>query len=158
MSMDEVARYHSAASDSTGFLPQAMCPISRFIRVIPIFVLSLITGCGSWSNPIDRISPHRIDIQQGNAITQDMLDKLKPGMTPSQVRFILGTPLVVDPFHKNRWDYVYRHERGGKMTEQRRITVIFEDERLKSLEGDVTAAGTKPVPAQAQGKQEEEKK
>jgi outer membrane protein assembly factor BamE len=44
-----------------------------------------------------------------------MLDKLKPGMTPAQVRFILGTPLVVDPFHKDRWDYVYRLERGGKL-------------------------------------------
>lgn len=111
-------------------------------------MLFVLSGCGGWSNPIDRISPHRIEIQQGNAITQEMLDKLKPGMTPSQVRFILGTPLVVDPFHKNRWDYVHRLERGGKLTEQRRITVIFENERLKALEGDVTAAAAKPQPRQ----------
>lgn len=156
--MDEVARYHSAASDPTGFLLQAMRLIIRFIRLFPFFALFLITGCGSWSNPIDRISPHRIEIQQGNAITQEMLDKLKPGMTPSQVRFILGTPLVVDPFHKSRWDYVYRLVRGGKVAEQRRVTVIFEDDKLKALEGDVTAAGTKSAPLQAQGKQEEEKK
>lgn len=156
--MDEVARYHSAASDSTGFLPLAMRFISRPLQLVCLFTLFLMTGCGSWSNPIDRISPHRIEIQQGNAITQDMLDKLKPGMTPSQVRFILGTPLVVDPFHKNRWDYVYRLVRSGKVAEQRRITVIFEDEKLKALEGDVAAAGTKSAPVQAQGKQEEEKK
>jgi outer membrane protein assembly factor BamE len=156
--MDEVARYHSAASDSTGSRPPAMRFISRSLQLVSLFTLFLMTGCGSWSNPIDRISPHRIEIQQGNAITQDMLDKLKPGMTPSQVRFILGTPLVVDPFHKNRWDYVYRLVRGGKVAEQRRITVIFEDDKLKALEGDVTAAGTKSAPVQAQGKQEEEKK
>lgn len=156
--MDEVARYHSAASDPTGFPPQAMRLIPRFIRIFPFFALFLITGCGSWSNPIDRISPHRIEIQQGNAITQEMLDKLKPGMTPSQVRFILGTPLVVDPFHKNRWDYVYRLVRGGKVAEQRRITVIFEDDKLKALEGDVTAAVVKSSPIPSQGKSEEEKK
>ncbi len=121
-------------------------------------MLLLMTGCGSWSNPIDRISPHRIEIQQGNALTQDMLDKLKPGMTPSQVRFILGTPLVVDPFHKNRWDYVYRLERSGKVAEQRRVTVIFEDDRLKALEGDVAAAGAKQATGQPQGKPEEGKK
>jgi outer membrane protein assembly factor BamE len=103
-------------------------------------MLLLITGCGSWSNPIDRISPHRIEIQQGNALTQDMLDKLKPGMTP---------------FHKNRWDYVYRLERSGKVAEQRRVTVIFEDDRLKALEGDVAAAGAKQATGQAQGKPEE---
>ena len=73
----------------------------------------------------------------------EMLNKLKPGMTPSQVRFILGTPLIVDPFRANRWDYVYRHEKGGKLLESRRITVIFEDERLKALEGDVVAAAVK---------------
>jgi outer membrane protein assembly factor BamE len=99
-------------------------------------------GCGGWSNPIDKLSPYKIDIQQGNAIDQERLDKLKSGMTPSQVRFILGTPLVEDPFHPERWDYVYRYLKGGKLTEQRRITVIFEDEKLKRIEGDVVAAGT----------------
>ena len=102
----------------------------------------LLTGCGGWSNPIDKLSPYKIDVQQGNAISQERLDKLKPGMTPSQVRFILGTPLVEDPFHPNRWDYVYRYQKGGKLTEQRRITVIFENEQLKGIEGDVVAAGT----------------
>jgi len=161
MSRDEVARYHSAAPDSTGFLPQAMHSSSRSIRLFPLLALFLVSGCGSWSNPIDRISPHRVDIQQGNAINQEMLDKLKPGMSPSQVRFILGTPLVVDPFHKNRWDYVYRLERGGKVIEQRRVTVIFEDDKLKALEGNVVAAGAKPAPGQEHppvAKQEEEKK
>lgn len=134
--------------------------IPWFARPAPIIALLLLAGCGSWSNPIDRLSPHRIDIQQGNAITQDMLDRLKPGMTPSQVRFILGTPLVVDPFRKDRWDYVYRLERGGKLMEARKVTVIFENDRLKGLEGDVKAAEAELAaqPAPDAAKQEEKTK
>lgn len=108
------------------------------------FILALLAGCGSWSNPVDRIKPHKIDIPQGNVMTQDMLDKLKPGMTRSQVRFILGTPLIVDPFRANRWDYVFRLEKEGKLIETRRVAVIFEDDRLKALQGDVL-----PRPADA---------
>jgi len=108
----------------------------------------LLAGCGSWSNPIDKLSPYKIDIQQGNAITQEMLDKLKPGMTPAQVRFILGSPLVEDPFHPNRWDYVYRYQKAGKLSEQRRVTVVFENGKLKGFEGDVVAAGQPAAAAQ----------
>ncbi|MEW5786263.1 MAG: outer membrane protein assembly factor BamE [Pseudomonadota bacterium] len=121
-------------------------------------VLAVLGGCGGWTNPVNKISPYRIDIQQGNAITQEMLDKLKPGMTPSQVRFILGTPLVVDPFRKDRWDYVYRLEKGGRLVEHRRIAVIFENDRLKGLEGDVTAAAAKPEVSPEPAKQAEEAK
>lgn len=120
--------------------------------VLPLLFL-LLAGCSSWSNPIDKISPYRIDIQQGNAVSQEMLDKLKPGMTPAQVRFILGSPLVEDPFHPNRWDYVYRYLKAGKLTEQRRITVVFEDGRLKGVEGDVVAAG-QPAVVQPQARPE----
>jgi outer membrane protein assembly factor BamE len=132
--------------------------LTRLVTFLPLLLLVLIPGCGSWSNPIDRISPHRIDIQQGNVLSQDMLDKLKPGMTPAQVRFILGTPLVVDPFHKDRWDYIYRLERGGKVLEHRRVTVIFENDRLKGLEGDVVAAKPAAEQPAAATKQEEAKK
>ncbi len=126
------------------------------MRFAYVLLPLLLTGCGSWSHPIDRISPYRIDIQQGNVITQDMLAKLKPGMTQSQVRFVLGTPLVVDPFHNNRWDYVYRYVKSGTLTEQRRITVVFENDLLKGIEGDVVPAGPKQAskpesPPQSQG-------
>lgn len=104
--------------------------------VLPLLIL---TGCG-WTNAIQRLGAHKIDIQQGNQVTSEMLAKLKPGMTPSQVRFVLGTPLLVDPFHANRWDYVYRLERAGKLLEQRRIVVVFENESLKGIEGDVTSS------------------
>jgi outer membrane protein assembly factor BamE len=108
------------------------------------FVATLVAGCSSSSNSIERsldsVALYKADIQQGNAISQDMLAKLKPGMTPSQVRFVLGTPLLVDPFHNNRWDYVYRLVQGGKLVEHRRITVVFENDKLKAIEGDVVAA------------------
>ncbi|MCU0841288.1 MAG: outer membrane protein assembly factor BamE [Thiobacillaceae bacterium] len=99
----------------------------------------LLAGC-SIKNPLDMLSPYKIDIQQGNQVTQEMLKQLKPGMTPSQVRFILGTPLIVDPFRKDRWDYVLRVEKAGKVVEARRITAVFQDEKLKGIEGDVTPA------------------
>ena len=93
----------------------------RFLRYLP--VLLPLAACSNVQMPdvASAITPYRIDIRQGNYITQEMVAQLKPGMTRDQVRFILGTPLVVDPFHKNRWDYVHRLERGGKLTEQRRI-------------------------------------
>lgn len=122
------------------------------MRLFFWFLLILLSGCSSWSNPIDRIKPHKIDIPQGNALNQEMLDKLRPGMTQSQVRFILGTPLLVDPFHNNRWNYVYRLEKEGRLVENRRVTVVFENERLKELQGDVVAAPTKPVPQEGEKK------
>jgi outer membrane protein assembly factor BamE len=86
------------------------------------------------------ITPHKIDIQQGNVVTQDMVAKLKPGMSKSQVRFALGTPLVLDPFHDNRWDYVYVQQKRGRVIEQRRIVVLFADDKLLRIEGDVVPA------------------
>ncbi len=105
-----------------------------------LLLLLLLSGC-SWKSPLEVVTPHKIDIQQGNVVTQEMIDKLKPGMTPSQVRFVLGTPLVVDPFRTDRWDYVYRLEQKGRLVETRRITVVFEDDRLKGIEGNVMPAG-----------------
>jgi outer membrane protein assembly factor BamE len=111
-------------------------PMKRFRAVVPI-VASLV-GC-QHVPALPTLTPYRMDIQQGNVVTQDMVAKLKPGMTPSQVRFILGTPLVVDAFHKDRWDYVYRLEKRGTLQEHRRIVVVFKDDKLARIEGDVVA-------------------
>src|SRR5262245_9931596 len=83
------------------------------------------------------LAPYRAEVQQGNVVTQDMIAKLQPGMTRSQVRFALGTPLVVDPFRQDRWDYVYLLMRQGEVKERRRIVVVFKDDKLVGLEGDV---------------------
>jgi outer membrane protein assembly factor BamE (lipoprotein component of BamABCDE complex) len=95
------------------------------------------------------ISPYRIDIQQGNVVTQEMVSKLKVGMTRSQVRFVLGSPLVTDMFHGDRWDYVYTMQKQGKAEERRRLTVIFDGDKLATLEGDVVLSDNalEPPPA-----------
>ncbi len=83
-------------------------------------------------------SLHRIDIQQGNLVTQEMLDQLQLKMPAHKVRFIMGTPLIMDTFHKNRWDYVYIIQPAYKKPQQRRLTLLFdENQRLKKIEGNV---------------------
>jgi outer membrane protein assembly factor BamE len=79
---------------------------------------------------------HKFDIQQGNVITQDMIDQLKPGMTKSQVRFVMGTPLIADTFNQNRWDYFYSlHQADGKEVRER-VAIFFENDLLVGLRGD----------------------
>jgi outer membrane protein assembly factor BamE len=116
------------------------------LRSVPLIVF-FVAGCQQLP-VLPTLTPYRMDIQQGNVVTQEMLSKLKPGMTPSQVRFILGTPLVVDAFHKDRWDYVYRYTKAGTVQEHRRIVVIFQDQKLAHIEGDV-------IPAQQAGTTED---
>jgi outer membrane protein assembly factor BamE len=80
---------------------------------------------------------YRMDIQQGNVVNDEMLGKLRPGMSRDQVRYVLGTPLVDDPFHSDRWDYVYSFKAGGsKSTEQSRLTVYFSNNRAQRFEKD----------------------
>jgi outer membrane protein assembly factor BamE len=104
--------------------------------LISVLFLSL-AGCSSVN-----IGPHRIDVQQGNALDQESVARLKPGLSRSQVRFLLGTPLVVDPFRTDRWDYVYRYYKAGKLAEQKRITLYFDGDTLARMEGDVPPAAT----------------
>ena len=112
------------------------------IRLIPmkkiLIITLLLAGCGKVPM-LPTLQPHKIDIQQGNYVTQDMLAKLKPGMTRSQVRFALGTPLIVDPFRTDRWDYVYMLRKQGSLVEQRNVTVVFKGELLDRIDADVVA-------------------
>ncbi|MCO7515464.1 outer membrane protein assembly factor BamE [Pseudomonas guariconensis] len=80
---------------------------------------------------------YKIDIQQGNVVTQDMIDQLRPGMTRRQVRFIMGNPLIQDTFNTNRWDYLYSLQPGGGQRQQERMSIFFNDsDQLVSLSGD----------------------
>jgi outer membrane protein assembly factor BamE len=98
------------------------------------------------------LSVYRVDVPQGNVVTQEMLDLLKPGMTPNQVRFVLGTPLVTDPFHKERWDYFYSLRRGDALTaEMRRVTVYFNNDQLARIEGDVQPRSLRTPADEASG-------
>lgn len=103
------------------------------------FLIAIFSGCSS----VPRIiSEYKIDIQQGNVLTQEMVSQLKPGLTKDQVRFILGTPVLMDMFHANRWDYVYRFQKGGASTvEMRKFSTFFDESgRLARVSGDVMAA------------------
>jgi outer membrane protein assembly factor BamE len=80
-------------------------------------------------------SVHKIDIQQGNVITQEMFEKLKIGMEKQQVERVFGTPLIVDPFHRNRWDYVYIFRAGNTDEKQSAyLSLYFEDNRLSKID------------------------
>lgn len=80
---------------------------------------------------------HKVDIQQGNVVTQDMIDQLRPGMTRRQVRFIMGNPLITDTFHANRWDYLYSIQPGGAQRQQERVSLVFDaNDQLSGLTGD----------------------
>ncbi len=97
----------------------------------------LLAGC-SGVPVLPGFTPYRMEVQQGNYVDQDMVSRLKTGMTRDQVRFILGTPLVADLFHGNRWDYVFMREpEGGGPLQQRRLSLFFEQGRLARVDGDV---------------------
>jgi outer membrane protein assembly factor BamE len=80
---------------------------------------------------------YRQDISQGNEITPEMLLEISPGMNKSQVRFYLGTPLIQDSFHKNRWDYIYVVRKEGKFIESRHLILTFKKDKLVNLKGDL---------------------
>lgn len=99
----------------------------------------LLTACGT---AIPKVKPYKMEIQQGNVVTSKMLLQLKPGMTKSQVRYIMGTPLIEDSFHTNRWDYFYQMRQSGKITKERRIYLTFKNSLLDKVSGDVVAQGS----------------
>jgi outer membrane protein assembly factor BamE len=115
--------------------------------LISLTVLSTLTlaGCGSMGGLGDAIPEalddwslmYRPNIQQGNVVTQEMMDKLELGMDKRQVRYALGTPMLVDVFHQDRWDYVYTFGRGSTPREFKRTALFFEADRLVRIEGEL---------------------
>jgi len=109
------------------------------MRFILIFIsLCLLCACSrSYDGGFNAPLLHKIDIQQGNVVDQEMLDQLKPGMDKKQVKFIMGTPVLIDPFHNERWEYIYSFQEGGTVREQRHITLHFENDKLAYISGDI---------------------
>ncbi len=106
--------------------------------VVFIFIALMLTACSrSYDGGYNLPLLYKIDIQQGNVIEQEMIDKLKPGMDKNQVKFIMGTPVLIDPFHNDRWEYIYSFQKGGNVREQRHITLHFEEEKLAYISGDI---------------------
>jgi outer membrane protein assembly factor BamE len=79
---------------------------------------------------------YRVDVPQGNYIEQDRVDLLRIDMTREQVRYVLGTPITIDPFNKNRWNYIFLIQEGWKDPVQKNLFVIFENDRLADIQGD----------------------
>ena len=102
--------------------------------LISTLIIALLGGCSL--NPLPTRWVHRQDIQQGNVLEQQDINRLQPGMDKNQVRAIMGTPIIIDVFHQDRWDYIYRMKPGGqKNTEKQSLTLYFVDDRLARLEG-----------------------
>lgn len=105
------------------------------IMTFTLLFSALLSSCGgvtSFAFP----GVYRINIPQGNIITQEMVDQLRPGLTKRQVNFILGTPMLKDTFNQDRWDYVYSFQAGGGERLQERLTVYFENNELTHFTGD----------------------
>jgi outer membrane protein assembly factor BamE len=104
---------------------------------IRLIVLSLMLASCSYITTLpglSHITPHKIEVQQGNLITPEMRSQLKVGMTRLMVRSIVGTPLIDDPFHSDRWDYVYRMEQNGKLVAQQRMVLYFKGDTLERID------------------------
>jgi outer membrane protein assembly factor BamE len=107
------------------------------MRIFLLVLSLLLTAC---SSSLPSIKPYKMPIQQGNLVTSKMMMQLKPGMTKTQVRFVMGTPLISDSFHKDQWDYFYQMEKDGAIIEKRRVTLMFEKDLLARVKGDVIPA------------------
>lgn len=121
-----------------------------FLPCLAPVALGLLAGCSSLGIPDvpmpSFIKPYRIEIQQGNYVTQEMLSQLRPGMTRDQVKFVMGSPLLVDMFHANRWEYIFQRQlEFNRGFEQRNLTVFFENDRLQRIDGDVVPAPSVPA-------------
>jgi outer membrane protein assembly factor BamE len=97
-------------------------------------------ACSSFSersrSALSAITPYKVEVVQGNFVSKEQVELLKPGMPRQQVREILGTSLLTDVFHSNRWDYVFTIRRQGVEPQQRRLTLFFNGELLDRFEGD----------------------
>jgi outer membrane protein assembly factor BamE len=127
---------HPSLCDQRVFVPSV-----RFRLAVMALCASLPLGA------CNLLTAHKIDVQQGNVVTQEMVDKLKPGMTRAQVRFVLGTPLITDAFHRDRWDYFYSFKVGAQgVAETRRLTLTFQNDVLRSVQGDVAVKSPETAP------------
>ena len=96
----------------------------------------LLSGCNSLQsseNFLGFITPYRVEVVQGNVLTKEQVALVKPGQTRAQVRDVLGSPLLTDTFHADRWDYVFTIRRPGTEPQQRKVVVLFDGEKLKSI-------------------------
>ncbi len=94
----------------------------KYLKILAYSLsLTVLIGCQS-----KLLTVHKIDVQQGNALDIEMVDKIEVGMTQDQVQYVLGSPLITDSFHPDRWDYIYYFIPGYGEREKRQLTLIFD--------------------------------
>ena len=108
--------------------------VYRGIAVAAAFVLAGCQSLQSSDNFLGVITPYKVEVVQGNVITSEQAALIKPGLNRAQVRDVLGTPLVADAFHADRWDYVFTIRRPGTDAQSRRVVVLFDGDQLKSID------------------------
>ena len=106
------------------------------MKIIILAFIFITVGCSTFSFP----GVHRISVQQGNVITQMMIDKLKPGMTRSQVRYILGNPVLDDTLNQDRWDYIYTNRIPGGKTQREILILHFLEDKLRFFDTEKSAS------------------
>lgn len=110
------------------------------LGVMAVALLAALGGCSSMNSATlsmaGIVSPHKVDIVQGNFVSKEQAAALKAGMSRAQVRDMLGTPLLVSLFHSDRWDYVFTFKRKGAEPQSRKVTVFFKGELLERYEAD----------------------
>ena len=122
-------------------MPLLLCKPDRNkikMRIYIVLVSMLFAACSNISSYLPTFTPYKVEIRQGNLITQDMRAKIKPGMTQAQVKAALGAPLINDAYHANRWDYFYSLEQQGKVVESQRLTLYFDKKNLLARIDDAT--------------------
>ena len=106
--------------------------MTSFGPALSLLLSMLLTGCGSnFGFP----GVYRINVEQGNVVTEEMVEQLRPGLNRRQVRYIMGTPLIEDAFHSDRWDYRYLLRNGNETLSENRLTLWFEGDELIRAEG-----------------------
>jgi len=135
-------------------MPACFMKVTHPMRIAIILVTVLLAACSQPSRYLPTFTPHKIDIRQGNLITRDMRDRIKPGMTESQVKAALGAPLVRDIYHPQRWDYLYRLQEKGRVTENQRLTLYFENGKLARID-DATPLQAAPASGESQSPRKE---
>jgi outer membrane protein assembly factor BamE len=101
-----------------------------------LLALAFMAGCSTDRSRSGFLEPYKIAIPQGNYLNQQMLDQVRPGMSREQVRLAIGSPLLTDIFHPDRWDYVFRFQHPSGDAELRRVTIRFRDDRVAAIEAD----------------------
>ena len=119
------------------------------MRIQIVLVSLLLASCSNMSTYLPTFTPYKLEIRQGNLVTQDMRARLKLGMTQGQVKAALGASLINDPYHANRWDYLYRLEQRKELVENQRLTLYFEKGVLARID-DATPLKLSETAAQEQ--------